>query len=163
MSRRTRRSGLEAAAEQALDGGAALVGEVARAGAGDAGRADARRARGPLLAVPGVPAAVGLVEHPDLLVPAAGQLDRPARAAGDRAVLADAAHDEDLNWQVSIVDLMKLLSMDSSLAARKALATELACPEETMAESADMNVWLHKAVLTKLAENGGNVPASLLD
>lgn len=74
-----------------------------------------------------------------------------------------AASDEDLNWQVSIVDLMKLLSMDSSLAARKALATELACPEETMAESADMNVWLHKAVLTKLAENGGNVPASLLD
>lgn len=74
-----------------------------------------------------------------------------------------AAHDEDLNWQVSIVDLMKLLSMDSSLTARKALATELACPEETMAESADMNVWLHKAVLTKLAENGGNVPASLLD
>ncbi len=74
-----------------------------------------------------------------------------------------AASDEDLNWQVSIVDLMKLLSMDSSLAARKALATELACPEETMAESADMNVWLHKTVLTKLAENGGNVPASLLD
>lgn len=74
-----------------------------------------------------------------------------------------AASDEDLNWQVSIVDLMKLLSMDSSLTARKALATELACPEETMAESADMNVWLHKAVLTKLAENGGNVPASLLD
>lgn len=89
-----------------------------------------------------------------------------AISAGDVVAHLEAlsvAHDEDLNWQVSIVDLMKLLSMDSSLTARKALATELACPEETMAESADMNVWLHKAVLTKLAENGGNVPASLLD
>lgn len=73
-----------------------------------------------------------------------------------------AAHAEKLNWRVSIVDLMKLLGLDSSLAARKELASELACPAEKMADSAQMNMWLHKTVLQKLAENGGNVPADLL-
>lgn len=72
------------------------------------------------------------------------------------------AHAEKLNWRVSIVDLMKLLGLDSSLAARKELASELACPAEKMADSAQMNMWLHKTVLQKLAENGGNVPADLL-
>ena len=75
-----------------------------------------------------------------------------------------AAHNpEKLNWKVSIVDLMKLLGMDSSLAQRKELATELACPADKMADSAQMNMWLHKTVLQKLAENGGNVPKELLD
>ena len=70
---------------------------------------------------------------------------------------------EKLNWKVSIVDLMKLLSMDSSLDARKALATELGCPPDKMGDSAQMNMWLHKTVLKKLADNGGNIPANLLD
>lgn len=74
-----------------------------------------------------------------------------------------AANPEKLNWKVSIVDLLKLLGMDSSLTARKALATELGCPPEKMADSAQMNMWLHKTVLQKLADNGGNVPAELLD
>ena len=69
---------------------------------------------------------------------------------------------EKLNWRVSIVDLMKLLGLDSSLAARKELATELGCPAEKMGDSAQMNMWLHKTVLQKLADNGGNVPADLL-
>lgn len=73
------------------------------------------------------------------------------------------AHAEKLNWKVSIVDLLKLLGLDSSLAERKALATELGCPAEKMGDSAQMNMWLHKAVLQKLADNGGNVPADLLD
>jgi hypothetical protein len=73
-----------------------------------------------------------------------------------------AAHAEKLNWKVSIVDLMKLLGLESSLAVRKELATELGCPAEKMADSAQMNMWLHKTVLQKLAENGGNIPASLL-
>jgi hypothetical protein len=73
-----------------------------------------------------------------------------------------AAHAEKLNWKVSIVDLMKLLGLDSSLAARKELAAELACPAEKMGDSAQMNMWLHKTVLQKLAENGGNIPADLL-
>ncbi|MDD2742373.1 MAG: DUF3597 domain-containing protein [Rhodocyclaceae bacterium] len=72
------------------------------------------------------------------------------------------AHAEKLNWKVSIVDLMKLLGLDSSLAARKELAGELACPADKMADSAQMNMWLHKTVLQKLAENGGNIPADLL-
>ena len=70
---------------------------------------------------------------------------------------------EKLNWKVSIVDLMKLLGMDSSLAARKELATELGCPAEKMGDSAQMNMWLHKTVLQKLAANGGNIPPELLD
>ncbi|HEY7205040.1 MAG TPA: DUF3597 domain-containing protein [Methylomirabilota bacterium] len=67
-----------------------------------------------------------------------------------------------LNWKVSIVDLLKLLDLDSSLASRKELATELGCPAEKMGDSAQMNMWLHKTVLQKLADNGGNVPRELL-
>ncbi|MCV2421594.1 DUF3597 domain-containing protein [Paucibacter sp. DJ2R-2] len=73
-----------------------------------------------------------------------------------------SAHAEKLNWKVSIVDLMKLLGLDSSLAARKELAKELGCPADKMEESAQMNMWLHKTVLQKLAQNGGNIPAELL-
>jgi hypothetical protein len=73
-----------------------------------------------------------------------------------------AAHAEKLNWKVSIVDLMKLLDLDSSLASRKELATELGCPAEKMGDSAQMNMWLHKTVLQKLADNGGDVPVELL-
>lgn len=73
------------------------------------------------------------------------------------------AKPEKLNWKVSIVDLMKLLGLDSSLASRKQLAAELGCPAEKMGDSAQMNMWLHRAVLKKLAENGGNIPADLLD
>lgn len=73
-----------------------------------------------------------------------------------------SAHAEKLNWKVSIVDLLKLLGLDSSLAVRKELATELGCPAEKMGDSAQMNIWLHKTVLQKLAENGGNIPAELL-
>ncbi|MCG2577445.1 DUF3597 domain-containing protein [Dechloromonas sp. XY25] len=73
-----------------------------------------------------------------------------------------AANPEKLNWKVSIVDLLKLLGLDSSLAARKELAGELGCPPEKMGDSAQMNMWLHKAVLQKLAANGGNIPADLL-
>jgi len=73
-----------------------------------------------------------------------------------------ASHKEKLNWKVSIVDLMKLLGLDSSLTARKGLATELGCPAEKMGDSAQMNMWLHKTVLQKLAENGGNIPKELL-
>lgn len=69
---------------------------------------------------------------------------------------------EPLNWQTSIVDLLKLLGLDSSLTARKELARELACPADTMNDSAQMNMWLHKTVLQKLAQNGGNIPADLL-
>ncbi|HKI86267.1 MAG TPA: DUF3597 domain-containing protein [Thermoanaerobaculia bacterium] len=68
-----------------------------------------------------------------------------------------------LNWKTSIVDLLKLLDIDSSYQARKELATELDCPTNLMADSAQMNMWLHKAVMKKIADNGGNVPKELLD
>jgi len=68
-----------------------------------------------------------------------------------------------LNWKVSIVDLLKLLGLESSFAARKELAVELGCPSEKMGDSAQMNMWLHKTVLQKLADNGGNIPKELLD
>jgi hypothetical protein len=68
-----------------------------------------------------------------------------------------------LNWKVSIVDLLKLLDLDSSFEARKEMAVELGCPADLMGDSAKMNVWLHKTVLKKIAENGGNIPQSLLD
>lgn len=73
-----------------------------------------------------------------------------------------ASHPEKLNWKTSIVDLLKLLGIDSSLASRKELATELGCPADKMADSAAMNIWLHKTVLQKLAANGGNIPQELL-
>ena len=73
-----------------------------------------------------------------------------------------ASHAEKLNWKVSIVDLMKLLGLDSSLAARKSLATELGYPADKMGDSAAMNIWLHKTVLQKLAAHGGQVPPELL-
>ena len=74
-----------------------------------------------------------------------------------------AANPQKLNWKVSIVDLLKLLDIDSSFAARKELATELGCPADLMGDSAKMNMWLHKTVLKKIADNGGNVPKELLD
>jgi 3-oxoacyl-ACP reductase-like protein len=67
-----------------------------------------------------------------------------------------------VNWRYSIVDLMTLLGMDSSLSQRRELAHELGYTGDT-GDTATMNIWLHKQVLKKLAENGGKVPADLLD
>jgi hypothetical protein len=74
-----------------------------------------------------------------------------------------ATNPQKLDWKVSIVDLLKLLGIDSSLASRKELAVELGCPAGKMADSAQMNMWLHKTVLQKIAANGGNIPKQLLD
>jgi hypothetical protein len=69
---------------------------------------------------------------------------------------------QQLNWRTSIVDLLKLLGLDSSLQARKELAAELHYTGDSN-DSASMNIWLHKQVMNKLAENGGKVPGSLKD
>jgi hypothetical protein len=102
-------------------------------------------------------------------VPAAGTTPAPAGPTPlsdvDVAkVMSDLAakSKEKLDWKKSIVDLMKLLGLDSSLAARKELATELGYKGD-MGDSASMNIWLHKQVLQKLAANGGTVPADLKD
>ncbi|GJD87576.1 hypothetical protein BHAOGJBA_1081 [Methylobacterium hispanicum] len=73
-----------------------------------------------------------------------------------------AKNPQQLNWRTSIVDLMKLLDLDSSLTARKQLADELHYTGDKD-DSATMNVWLHKQVIKKLEENGGKVPADLKD
>ena len=86
----------------------------------------------------------------------------PQSAVDIEAVLTKLAaqNKEKLDWRRSIVDLMKLLKLDSSLPARKELAKELHYAGNT-SDSAAMNVWLHKQVMIKLAENGGKVPDSL--
>ncbi len=97
-------------------------------------------------AVPNAPSATGVAERVDV----AAVLDKMA-----------STHKEKLDWKHSIVDLMKLVGMDSSLGARKELAADLHYTGDT-GDSAKMNVWLHKEVMKKLAENGGKVPADLL-
>jgi len=90
----------------------------------------------------------------------------PAAASGQsvdvEAVLTDLAskNSQQLNWRTSIVDLMKLLDLDSGLNARKELAQELQYSGD-MNDSAAMNIWLHKQVMQKLADNGGKVPDDL--
>jgi hypothetical protein len=95
--------------------------------------------------------------------PAATQANAPATQTVDVAAVVDkaaAAKGEKLAWRTSIVDLMKALNLDSSLAARKELAKELKYTGDTN-DSATMNVWLHKQVMTKLAANGGKLPADI--
>lgn len=95
----------------------------------------------------------------------------PAKAPAPRAIsevdvvkqLEEKSKGSALNWKVSIVDLLKLLDIDSSREARDELAKELGASSEVMSDSARMNTWLHKTVLKKIAENGGNIPSSLLD
>lgn len=74
----------------------------------------------------------------------------------------DGSDGRDLNWRTSIVDLMKLVGLESSLPERKELAQELGYTGE-LDGSAEMNIWLHKRVMQELAANGGKVPASMLD
>jgi hypothetical protein len=95
--------------------------------------------------------------------PAAAGSATPAPTVDVTAILDGLAskNPEKLDWRSSIVDLMKLVGMDSSLAARKELAKDLDYTGDT-GDSATMNIWLHKAVIKKIAENGGKVPNELL-
>ena len=95
----------------------------------------------------GAPAATVAMERVDV----EALLDQMAAQKGQK-----------LNWRTSIVDLMKLLDLDSSLQERKELADELKYTGDKN-DSASMNIWLHKQVMKKLAENGGKVPADLKD
>ncbi len=103
-------------------------------------------------ASPGVAPTAAPPPRPVAVVDVVAQLEQRA-----------TANPQKLNWRTSIVDLLKLLDIDSSFAARKELATELGCPADLMGDSARMNIWLHKTVLARIAENGGNVPKDLLD
>jgi len=119
----------------------------------------ASAAPAPAGAAPGAPAApAGSSAAPKPAAPAGA----PAATVDVAAVLTKlaASNKEKLDWQKSIVDLMKLLNLDSSLAARKDLADELHYSGDKN-DSATMNIWLHKQVMVKLAENGGKVPDEL--
>jgi hypothetical protein len=107
------------------------------------------------------------VATPGMAAPGAPQTPAPGAAATGpvdvEAILNNLASksSEKLDWRHSIVDTMKLVGMDSSLSARKELAGDLNYSGDTN-DSATMNMWLHKEVMKKLAENGGKVPADLL-
>lgn len=120
-------------------------------GSGPTATAAAPPTASPSAAAPASPAAA-TAPAPMPMVDVVAQLERRA-----------AANPQKLNWRTSIVDLLKLLDIESSFAARKELATELGCPPELMGDSAKMNTWLHKTVLARIAANGGNVPKELLD
>jgi hypothetical protein len=124
---------------------------LAKLGIGS-GKAEASPAPTAAPVAPGAAPAAPPPPKPVALVDVVAQLEQRA-----------AANPQKLNWRTSIVDLLKLLDIDSSFAARKELATELGCPADLMGDSAKMNMWLHKTVLTKIAANGGNIPKELLD
>jgi len=111
-------------------------------------------------ASPSTATAAGGSPSPGTSAPSAAA--KPISKADVEAILAKLAdeQDEDYDWKTSIVDLMKLLKLDSSLDARKQLAQELGYTG-ALDGSATMNIWLHKQVMTKLAETGGKVPDSL--
>lgn len=111
-------------------------------------------------------AAVSALTGGDAAAPAADAAAPAAAADGQvdvEAVMNKLSDDQggDLNWQESIVDMMKLLGIDSSLSHRQELAKELNYDGD-MDDSASMNIWLHQKVMEELAANGGKVPANLL-
>ena len=118
----------------------------------------------PPAAAPVATAATPAAPAPAAAAAPAAVVHQPIAMVDVMALLTDKAakHPEKLNWKTSIVDLLKLLGLDSSLAARKELAKELYCPDELMGDSAKMNMWLHKQVLGHVAANGGNIPEELL-
>ena len=102
-------------------------------------------------------------KSPGAPAPATPGATAPAATVDVTAILDDLAskNPEKLDWRKSIVDLMKLVGMDSSLASRKELAKDLNYTGDT-GDSAAMNIWLHKVVIRKIADNGGKVPNELL-
>ena len=136
--------GLGKKAEAAENKPAAQPAQTATATA-TAPAAPAQAAAAP--SAPAAPAVKAIAE-----VDVVSQLEAKSKAAGGK-----------LNWKNSIVDLLKLLDLDSSLAARKELAQELNCPADKIGgDYSQMNIWLHKAVIQKIAENGGNIPKEML-
>lgn len=103
------------------------------------------------------------VKHDPAPVPAAAAAPKPMAAVDVASMLEQKAKGTGLNWKQSISDLLFLLDIDNSYNARVELAKELNAPQDVMGDSARMNTWLHKEVLRRIAENGGNIPQDLLD
>ena len=96
-------------------------------------------------------------------MPAAPAASKPMEMVDVMSMLEQKAKGTGLNWKQSISDLLFLLDIDNSYDARVELAKELNAPQEVMGDSARMNTWLHKEVLRRIAQNGGNIPQNLLD
>jgi len=108
----------------------------------------------------------GAVKSMPAAAPATAQAPaapKPMSAVDVTTMLEQKAKGTGLNWKQSISDLLFLLDLDNSREARTELAKELNAPADVMTDSARMNTWLHKEVLRKIAENGGNIPQDLLD
>ena len=122
-------------------------------------KAEAAEPAAPSASATAIGAAVGAATS---AMATAAETPAPISEVDVEAILsAEAAKaGQDLNWRTSIVDLMKALDIDSSLSARKELAKELKYDGDT-SDSAKMNIWLHKQVMTKLAANGGKLPDDL--
>ena len=104
------------------------------------------------------------VKHDPAAVPAGTTTAPKVMSEVDvKNMLEQKAKGTGLNWKQSISDLLFLLDLDNSYEARVELAKELNAPQEVMGDSARMNTWLHKEVLRKIAQNGGNIPQELLD
>jgi hypothetical protein len=125
----------------------AIFGQSAKAASAPPSTSMPRATPAPVSTAPVAPAAPAKLEPVDI-----------------EAVMKDyeARSGQKLNWRTSIVDLLKLLGIDSSLQNRKALSEELGFDGDN-SDSAAMNIWLHKRVMQKLAESGGKVPASMRD
>ena len=103
------------------------------------------------------------VKHAPSPVPAAPAAPKEMSQVDVMNMLEQKAKGTGLNWKQSISDLLFLLDLDNSRAAREELAKELGAPADVMSDNIRMNTWLHKTVLRKIAENGGNIPQELLD
>jgi hypothetical protein len=119
-------------------------------------------AQGPAATTPQAPATTAAA--PTASAAAAPSSAAPMPEVDVESILTgmQASAGQELNWRSSIVDLLKLLGLDSSLQSRKELAAELHYTGDTN-DSASMNIWLHRQVMNKLAANGGKVPADLKD
>lgn len=138
---------------------------TARPGASTATPGSTSTAR-PTSSTPSQPAVTGSRQPSTTAGPAAPAQPQAPKAISEVDVvkqLEEKGRGTGLDWKVSIVDLLKLLDIDSSREARNELAQELGCPPELMKDSAKMNTWLHKEVLRRIAQNGGNIPQNLLD
>jgi uncharacterized protein DUF3597 len=138
-----------------------VFGNIVSAIFGSKHAASVTAAAGPSASSPPTATAAGAAA-PSAATSAGSAAAKPISKADVEAILAKLAdeQDEDYDWKKSIVDLMKLLKLDSGLGARKQLAKELGYTG-ALDGSAEMNLWLHKQVMTKLAETGGKVPDSL--
>jgi hypothetical protein len=147
-------------AQAAEPAGTPPAAEAGTPPAAEAGRAGGQAGVAP---APGGPLPAGAGANPGAM-PGAASGGTPAAAVDVEAVLTELAarNPQRLDWRRSIVDLMKLLDLDSSLGSRKALAQELGY-SGALDGSAEMNLWLHRTVMRRLAENGGRVPDDLKD